>query len=60
MSRESWEEGRQAWQEEMFGKGPGDPDRLGHYPGEPAIRRQTTQRASSPNWWEASRMDNRT
>lgn len=34
MSRESWEVGEQAFWED-FGKGPGDPDVVGHYPGEP-------------------------
>jgi len=26
---------KQEWYEDMFGKGPGDPDVHGHYPGEP-------------------------
>jgi hypothetical protein len=35
MTRESNELGEQFFLEEMFGKGPYDPDRYGKYPGEP-------------------------
>ena len=34
MSRESYEQSKQAWVEENFYKGMGDPDLHGHYPGD--------------------------
>lgn len=34
MSREIQEMSEQAWWEGEFGKGPFDPDVIGHYPGE--------------------------
>jgi hypothetical protein len=35
MSRETYEVSKAAWMDEMFGKGPTDPDVLGYYPGSP-------------------------
>jgi hypothetical protein len=59
VSRESWEISEQFFLEEMFGKGPGDPDRVGHYPGEPvaADRKRTTRKTLDTNKQKVSRLE---